>query len=323
MEERVEVTRAEALAGAGTQAQTLDLSKKPRLNETIIQGLLFTSGAISILTTLGIVWVLFIESSTFFLSEEVSIIEFWTTTTWQPTLGLFGIWPLILATLRTSIIGLFVAIPLGISAAVYLSEYADPRVRAYLKPILEILAGVPTVVYGYFAINFVTVLLRNLLNLNGEVVQIFNNMSAGLVIGILITPLIASMSEDALRAVPDSLRQASYGLGATKFETATKIVLPAALSGVLAAIIVASSRAVGETMIAAIAAGAGPNFTLNPFVAAETMTGHIARISSGDLSFQTIDYQSIFAIGLVLFFMTLILNIVSNIVVARFREVYE
>lgn len=220
-------------------------------------------------------------------------------------------------------IGLLIAIPLGLGAAIYLSEYANPKVRASLKPILEILAGVPTVVYGYFAINFVTVILRNLLNQNGEVVQIFNNMSAGLVIGILIIPLIASMSEDALRSVPDSLRQASYGLGATKFETVAKVVLPAALSGVLAAIIVATSRAVGETMIAAIAAGAGPNFTFNPFVAAETMTGHIARISSGDLSFQSIDYQSIFAIGLVLFFMTLILNIISNIVVARFREVYE
>lgn len=323
MEERVEATRGKALEGMGTQAQTLDLSKKPRINETIIQALLFTSGAISILTTLGIVFVLFTESLEFFASDKVNLWEFFTGTTWQPRIDEFGVLPLVLATLRTSMIGLLIAIPLGLGAAIYLSEYANPKVRASLKPILEILAGVPTVVYGYFAINFVTVILRNLLNQNGEVVQIFNNMSAGLVIGILIIPLIASMSEDALRSVPDSLRQASYGLGATKFETVAKVVLPAALSGVLAAIIVATSRAVGETMIAAIAAGAGPNFTFNPFVAAETMTGHIARISSGDLSFQSIDYQSIFAIGLVLFFMTLILNIISNIVVARFREVYE
>lgn len=315
--------RVEALAGAEVKTQEFDLSKKPRLNETIIQGLLFASGVISIFTTLGIVLVLFTESLEFFASDQVDLIEFITNTTWQPRIGQFGVAPLVLATLRTSIIGLFVAIPLGLGAAIYLSEYADPRVRAYLKPILEILAGVPTVVYGYFAINFVTVALRSLLNQNGEVVQLFNNMSAGLVIGILITPLIASMSEDALRAVPDSLRQASYGLGATKLETAAKVVLPAALSGVLAAVIVAASRAVGETMIAAIAAGAGPNFTFNPFIAAETMTGHIARISSGDLSFQSIDYQSIFAIGLVLFLMTLVLNIISNIVIARYREVYE
>ncbi len=315
--------RVEALAGAEVKTQEFDLSKKPRIMETIIQGVLFASGAISIFTTVGIVLVLFNESLKFFESDQVDLIEFFTKTTWQPRIGEFGVAPLVLATLRTSMIGLFVAIPLGLGAAIYLSEYANPKVRASLKPILEILAGVPTVVYGYFAINFVTVALRALLNRNGEVVQIFNNMSTGLVIGILIIPLIASMSEDALRAVPDSLRQASYGLGATKLETVAKVVLPAALSGVLAAIIVATSRAVGETMIAAIAAGAGPNFTFNPFVAAETMTGHIARISSGDLSFQSIDYQSIFAIGLVLFFMTFALNIISLIVIARFREVYE
>lgn len=324
MEERVDATGTAGLAGAGAQAQELDLSKRSRPGETIIQALLFISGAISILTTLGIVWVLVSESVKFFTSPEVSILEFWTTTTWQPQLLQFGIWPLIISTLRTATIGLMVAIPLGLGAAIYLSEYADPKVRATLKPILEILAGVPTVVYGYFALNFVTQILRNALNQPGqEVVQIFNTMSAGLVIGVLITPLIASMSEDALSAVPNSLRQAAYGLGSTKFETATRVVLPAALSGVLAAIIVAMSRAVGETMIAAIAAGAGPNFTFNPFVAAETMTGHIARISGGDLSQFTIDYQSIFAIGIVLFGMTLFLNIISNIIVARFREVYE
>jgi phosphate transport system permease protein len=190
-----------------------------------------------------------------------------------------------------------------------------------LKPILEILAGIPTVVYGYFALTFMTPLLQSIFG--QQVVQIYNVASAGIVVGILLIPLIASMSEDSLSAVPRSLREASYGLGATRFETATKVVLPAALSGVIAALIVAISRAVGETMIVALAAGAGPNFTFNPFNAAETMTGHIARISSGDVSYQSLQYNSIFAIGLALFVITLTLNIISNVVVRRFREVYE
>jgi phosphate transport system permease protein len=209
---------------------------------------------------------------------------------------------------------------MGLFAAIYLSEYARPKVRATLKPILELLAGIPTVVYGYFALTFVTPMLRGIFG--DDVVQIYNTLSAGLVIGILTLPLVASMAEDALRAVPMSLREAALALGATRLETTLRIVLPAALSGITAAFIVAVSRAVGETMVVAIAAGAGPNLTLNPFQPAETITGHIARISGGDLSYNSIDYQSIFALALVLFLMTLVLNILSRWVMRRFREVY-
>jgi phosphate transport system permease protein len=190
-----------------------------------------------------------------------------------------------------------------------------------IKPVLEVLAGIPTVVYGYFALTFMTPILRAVFG--EEMVQIYNTASAGLVIGILVLPLVSSMSEDALHAVPQSLREAAYGLGATKLETALKVVLPGALSGVTAAFIVAISRTVGETMVVAIAAGAGPAFTFNPFHAAETMTGHIVRISGGDLSYASIDYNSIFAIGLMLFVMTLLLNVVSRVVMQYFREVYE
>ncbi|NJK78781.1 MAG: phosphate ABC transporter permease subunit PstC [Chloroflexaceae bacterium] len=325
MEDQVGVTTGSNVGAVGaTQTGTIDLSKKTRIGESIIQGLLFFCGAVSIFTTLGIVFVLASESIPFFFDPRVGLVEFFTATTWQPQIEQFGIAPLVISTLRVAVIALIVAVPLGIGSAIYLSEYADRRVRNVLKPTLEVLAGVPTVVYGYFAISFVTPLLRGWLNTPGsEVIQIYNTLSAGLVVGVLITPLIASMSEDSLSAVPSSLRQASYGLGATRFETAIRVVTPAALSGILAAVIIATSRAVGETMVVAIAAGAGPNFTFNPLLAAETMTGHIARISGGDLSYQSIDYQSIFAIGLVLFMMTLALNIVSRIVVARFREVYD
>jgi phosphate transport system permease protein len=214
-----------------------------------------------------------------------------------------------------------IALPLGLSVGIYLSEYASPRARNFLKPTLEVLAGIPTVVYGYFALTFMTPILQSIFG--KDVVDIYNTGSAGLVIGILILPLISSMAEDALAAVPRSLREAAYGLGATKLETAIKIVVPAAISGIAAAFILGISRAFGETMIVALAAGAGPNFTFNPFASAETMTGHIVRISGGDLSYNSIDYNSIFAIALVLFFITLILNIISQRIVRHFREVYE
>ena len=279
------------------------------------------SGAISILITAGIVFVLFEESLAFFGSGQVDLIEFFTGTKWQPAIGQFGILPLLNATLMTSLAAMLVALPLGLAVAIYLSEYATPRARSILKPVLEVLAGIPTVVYGYFALTFMTPLLRSIFG--QDTVQIYNTASAGIVIGILIIPLVASMSEDALSAVPRSLREGAYALGATKFETALKIVLPAALSGITAAVIVAISRAVGETMVVAIAAGAGPNFTFNPFEAAETMTGHIVRISGGDLSYDSIDYNSIFSIALFLFVITLVLNLISNAIVRRFREVYE
>jgi phosphate transport system permease protein len=255
------------------------------------------------------------------VARRVTLREFFTKTEWNPQIGQFGIWALVSATLMTSLVAVLVALPLGLSVAIYLSEYASSRARAFLKPMLEVLAGVPTVVYGYFALTFMTPLLRAVFG--RDTVEIYNTASAGIVIGILILPLVSSMGEDALSAVPRALREAAYGLGATKLETAIKVVVPAALSGIAAAFIVAASRAIGETMVVAIAAGAGPNFTLNPFKAAETMTGHIVRISGGDLSYNSLDYNSLFAIGLMLFLMTLLLNILSQIVVRRFREEYE
>jgi phosphate transport system permease protein len=254
-------------------------------------------------------------------AQRVTLLEFFGKSEWNPQIGKFGIWALVNATLMTSLIALSVALPLGLGVAIYLSEYAAERTRALLKPILEVLAGVPTVVYGYFALTFVTPLLRDLLG--QSTVQIYNTASAGLVMGVLILPIVSSMSEEALSAVPNSLREAAYGLGATRLETALKIIVPAAFSGIGAAVIVAASRAIGETMIVAIAAGAGPKFTFNPFEAAETMTGHIVRISGGDLSYNSLDYNSIFAIGLMLFLMTLVLNLISQKVVKHFREEYE
>ena len=312
---------AEARTASAAVERPLDLRKRPRIGETIIQTILFICGFVSIFTTLGIVWVLGREALLFFQEDVVSLGEFFTNTVWQPAIDEFGILPLVNATLMTSFIAMLVAVPLGLGAALYLSEYASARSRGILKPILEVLAGVPTVVYGYFALTFVTPLLRGAFG--SDTVSIYNTLSAGLVVGVLITPIIATLSEDALSSVPGGLRQASFGLGATKWETATKIVFPAALSGVIAACIIAMSRAVGETMVVALAAGASPNFTVNPFEPAETMTGHIARISSGDLSYGSIDYESLFAVGLMLFFITLVLNILSRWVVLRFREVYE
>jgi phosphate transport system permease protein len=261
------------------------------------------------------------EGRTIYTAVNVTLVEFFTKTEWEPQIGKFGVLALVNATLITSFIALLVALPIGLSIAIYLSEYADDKVRNTLKPTLEILAGIPTVVYGYFALTMMTPLLRSIFG--QDTVEIYNTASAGIVIGILIIPLVSSMSEDALHAVPHSLREAAYGLGATKLETAIKIVVPAAISGIAAAFIVAASRAVGETMIVALAAGAGPLFTFNPFEGAETMTGHIVRISGGDLSYNSIDYNSLFAIGLLLFFMTLGLNVFSQYIVNRFREEYE
>jgi phosphate transport system permease protein len=297
-----------------------DLSKKLRPGESIIQALLFVAGILSIFTTLAIVYELGKEAWLFFGNPDVTFAKFFGTTVWQPEAGKFGIWTLVTSTLITSMIAMFVSLPLGLSAALYLSEYASPRSRATLKPVLEILAGIPTVVYGYFALLFMTPLLQAIF---GEKVEVYNMASAGIVMGIMILPLISSMSEDALSAVPRSLREAAYAMGATKFEASTQVVLPAALSGIGAAFIIGISRAVGETMIVAIAAGSGPNFTFNPFQAAETMTGHIARISGGDLSYNSIDYNSLFAIALMLFLVTLVLNLISQRVVSKFREQYE
>ena len=308
------------------------LKKRAKPGETTIKAILWLCGVISIATTLGILWELGRESLLFFQDERVSVWDFLTGTHWSPQALSFGIWALILSTLLIASIAMLVALPLGLASAIYLSEYASPRMRGILKPVLEILVGIPTVVYGFFALTFMTPVLRSVLGTS--VVNFFNVASAGIVVGILIIPLVSSLAEDALHAVPDSLRQAAYGLGASKLEVSTRIVVPAALSGIGAAFVVAMSRAVGETMVVAIAAGSAPrNFTLgedslfgyilNPFIAGEAMTGHIVRVSSGDLSYNTIDYNSIFAIGLTLFFITLGLNILSRRFVKRFREVYE
>jgi phosphate transport system permease protein len=296
------------------------LKKKPRPGEAIIRVLLLASGLVSILTTIGIVVVLLVEALNFFAAPEVSVLEFFTDTIWAPEAGRVGILPLVTATVITSLIAISIALPIGLSAAIFLSEYASPRARAYLKPILELLAGIPTIVYGFFAVTFITPLLKSLFG--QDTVEFYNMASAGLVMGVMILPIVASMSEDALSSVPRALREGSYGLGATRLETSLKVVLPAAFSGIAASVIVGISRAFGETMIVALAAGAGPNFTFNPFRAAETMTGHIARISSGDLSYDSLDYTSLFSIGIVLFFITLTLNIISRLIVKRFREVY-
>jgi phosphate transport system permease protein len=297
------------------------LRGRRRVGEAVIQALLFWSGFVSIFTTLGIVDELGQEDLVLFQMPEFSILESLTNTQWQPHTGNFGIWPLVTATLMTTLIAMSIAIPLGLAVAFYLSVFARPFARNILKPILEVLAGVPTIVYGYFALTFMTPLLRSIFG--KDVVEIYNTASAGLVMGILILPLISSMTEDALSAVPRSLREAAYGMGGTRLEVALQIVLPAALSGIAAAVIIGVSRAIGETMIVAVAAGAGPNFTLNPFKGAETITGHIVRISGGDLSYDSVDYNSIFALGLLLFIITLTLNIISQRIVRRFREVYE
>lgn len=295
------------------------LGRRKRPLDSAIQSLLFLSAAISILTTVGIVVTLGKESWSFF--REVSLFRFLGGLEWQPVIGRFGIWPLLNATFTTSLYAMLVALPLGLMVAIYLAEYASDRVRETLKPVLEVLAGIPTVVYGYFALSVVTPGLRAILGT--ELVGVYNTFSAGLVMGILILPLVSSMCEDALSAVPRSLREGAYAMGATKLEVATQVVVPAAFSGLAAAFILALSRAVGETMIVALAAGAGPKFTLNPFEPAETMTGHIVRISGGDLSYDSIDYRSLFAIALVLFLLTLALNVISRRVVAKHRQVYE
>ncbi len=292
---------------------------RPRPGELIIQALLFFAASISIFTTIGIVASLGIEAFAFF--KEVSLVEFFTDTVWQPAIERFGILPLLSATLVTSFWAMLLALPLGLLVAIYLSEYAPRRVRNFLKPVLELLAGIPTVVYGYFALNTVTPIIRNLFG--QQRVDVYNTLSAGLVMGILILPLIASMCEDALSSVPRSLKEGAYAMGANKLEVSLTIVVPAAFSGIAAAFILGLSRAVGETMIVAMAAGAGPKLTLNPFKSAETMTGHIVRIAGGDLSYGSMDYQSLFAIALVLFIVTLGLNMLSTRIVRRFREVYE
>ena len=286
--------------------------------EWIIERLLFLCAAISVLTTAGIILVLAFETVEFL--REVSVVEFLTGTEWTPLFATqrFGVLPLVAGTMLVSAIAMLVALPMGLLAAVYLSEYAPSGVRRGVKPVLEILAGVPTVVYGYFALTFVTPLLQTFLpSLSG-----FNALSPGLVMGLMILPLVSSLSEDAMRAVPRGLREGSYALGATRMQTALKVVVPAAFSGITAAFILAMSRAIGETMIVAIAAGQQPRLTANPFVPIETMTAYIVQVSLGDTPQGTIEYRTIFAVGMLLFLMTFGLNLISTWLRERFREEY-
>jgi phosphate transport system permease protein len=314
------VTDTQSVSSALNRQPATDIKRRARPFESIVRGVLLACGLLSIFTTLGILYVLGSEAWRFFSAPGVRFVDFVSTTRWAPEAGLFGIAPLITATLTTSFIAMCVAIPIGLSAAIYLSEYATPRAARLLKPVLELLAGIPTVVYGYFALATVTPFLRGIFG--QESIEVYNMLAAGLVMGVMIVPLVGSISEDALSAVPRSLREASLALGATRLETTLRVVVPAALSGILAGVIIGVSRAVGETMIVSLASGAGPNFTLNPLRGAETMTGHIARISSGDLSYASIDYLSLYAIGLTLFVITFVLNLISRYFVRRFREAY-
>lgn len=287
--------------------------------EKLIQIALLLAATVSILTTTGIVFSLLFETIAFF--SEVSIIEFLTETEWTPLFSIkkYGIWPLLSATLLTSAIALLVAVPLGLVAAIFLSEFASDNVRRTIKPLLEILAGIPTVVYGYFALTTVTPFLKNFI----PTLSIFNSLSAGIVMGVMLIPYVASLSEDSLSAVPNSLREAAYGLGSTRFEVATRVVAPAAISGIVASIVLAFSRAVGETMIVAIAAGQNPRFTFDPTVPVMTMTSYIVQVSLGDTPYGSLSYYTLYAVGFTLFLFTFILNIFSYWMVRKFREVYD
>ena len=274
---------------------------------------------LSIVTTIGIVFALLAPAIEFF--GTVSPVDFFTGTNWAPLFepAHFGVVPLVLGTLKITAIACLVCVPFGLGAAIYMSEYARPRVRVVLKPALEILAGIPTVVFGYFALTFMTPLLRDI----GIDVDIFNALSAGIVVGVMLIPTVASVSEDAMQAVPTGLRQGSYALGATKYQTSTRVIVPAAISGIVASFVLAISRAVGETMIVAIGAGLLPTMTIDPRFQTETMTAFIAATGIGDVPTGSIEYKTIFAVGLTLFVMTLVLNLFAIKMVRRFREVYE
>lgn len=293
--------------------------KFQKIKEKLIERVLFLSALFSIFITFGIIGVLFFETFEFF--KEVSVIDFLTDTQWTPLFAEkhFGIITLFAGTFLTTAIAMSVSLPIGLISAIYLSEYASKKIRTAIKPTLEILAAVPTVVYGYFALLFVTPLLQWIIpELSG-----FNSLSSGIVMGVMIIPIVSSLSEDALHAVPMNLREGAMALGATRFQTAIKVVLPAAFSGVAASFILAISRAIGETMIVAIAAGQQPRLTLNPFVPVETVTAYIVQVSLGDTPTGTIEYRTIFAAGMSLFIVTFFLNIISYFMKKRFREVYE
>jgi phosphate transport system permease protein len=311
---------------AGTHAAhgapgAIALGAPPRRGEQVIRGLLFAAAALSVLTTLGILVSLLEETISFF--GDVGIFDFLFGTEWTPLFAdpQFGVLPLIEGTLLITAIALLVAIPLGIGSAVYLSEYARPRVRRVVKPVLEVLAGIPTIVFGYFALTFFTPeVLNGLLNLD---VEVFNALAAGIIMGFLVLPTIASVSEDAMSAVPQALRDGAYGLGASKLQVSTRVVFAAALSGIVAAIVLGASRAIGETVIILIAGGQTANLSLNPTESYQSMAAFIAATSRGDIPTGSIEYETIFVVGMTLFLFTLALNIVSIRLVRRYRQVYE
>lgn len=296
---------------------TLKQPSKFRLNETVIETIIRFFTLATILLTATIIFTLVSEASTFF--SHVSLEQFLLDDTWLPLFspGRFGIWPLVVGTLTVAFYSMLVAIPLGLGSAVFLSEYAHPSLRAVIKPILEVLAGIPSIVYGFFALNYITPVLQALV----PATEIFNILSAAIAVGMMILPLVASLSEDAMNAVPNGMRSGAYALGATKLEVAWRIVIPAARSGIISSFILAVSRAVGETMIVAIAAGSKPMMTFNPFKSIQTMTGYMVATSTGELGVGTIQYQSIYAVGIVLFLMTFILNLIARQFVGRKRRV--
>ena len=293
-------------------------AKKNGTSDKIAPVILGIIAVFSILATIGIIVTLLTETITFF--TRVSFADFFLTMDWNPfsSTPKYGIWALILGTLKITVIATIVAVPIGLGAALYLSEYASSRARSIIKPILEILSGIPTIVFGFFALTFVTPILRSVFPELGS----FNSISPGIVVGVMIIPLISSMSEDAMSSVPNKMREGALGLGATKFEVATKVVLPAATSGIMASIVLAISRAIGETMIVSLAAGSTPSASLDLTGSIQTMTGYIVQVATGDATFGSDIYYSIYAVGFTLFIFTLIMNLISHWITKRFREEY-
>ena len=310
-----------ASPGSGSAGLTRTRTRRT-VGEQAIKVLLAAAAVLSVLTTTGIVFTLLNESRSFF--GEVPLRDFFFATNWAPLAGGesqgFGVVPLVWSTLYLTFIALVVAIPVGLGVGIYLAEYASPRVRKVFKPIVEVLAGIPTIVFGYFALTFFTPLLKDQLGID---VQIFNGLSAGIILGILVLPTIASVSEDAMSAVPQSLREGAFGLGAAKWQVVVRVVVPAALSGIVAALVLGASRAIGETVVILVAAGNNPNLTLDPTVAHQNMAAFIANVARSDASAGSVAYVTIFAVGATLFVMTFLLNLVAIRFVRKYRQVYE
>jgi phosphate transport system permease protein len=299
-------------------------NRRMRPGEAVVKALLFACALASVATTVGIIFALAGPTIGFF--QEVSIVEFFSLAEWAPTFtpASFGVWPVVVGTLNVTFWALLIAIPCGLGAAIFLSEYATPGTRRKLKPVLEVLEGIPTVAYGFFALTFITPLIRdNWPGFLGDQPGIFSAGAAGVVLGVMIIPTVASIAEDAMHSVPRSLREGAYALGATKRKVAVRVVVPAALSGIVAAFVLGISRAVGETMVVLIAAGNTPNMTLSPVEPIQTMTAFIANTATGDIGVGTLKYQTIFAVGALLFLITFVMNLLSARLVRRYRETYE